>query len=52
VGLVAAIAYQLDRHWGFLTRVRVARLVGDAADSPVVAEKIQPLVGTFLAYRF
>jgi len=51
--VAATLGYQVDLRgpWGLLGRVRVSRLVGDVAASPVVAEKTQPSIGGFLTYR-
>jgi MipA family protein len=51
--VAATLGYQVDLGgpWGLLGRVRVSRLVSDAAASPVVAQKTQPSFGGFLTYR-
>lgn len=51
--VAGTLGYQVDLGgpWGLLGRVRVSRLVGDAAASPVVAQKTQPSIGGFLTYR-
>jgi outer membrane protein len=36
VGAVAGLTYMLGRHWGLYTYAGYDRLVGDAADSPIV----------------
>ena len=50
VGLSAQ--YQLTEHWGILSFVEYSRLVGDAADSPIVEDEGAVEVGAFVAYRF
>ena len=51
--VAGTLGYQVDLGgpWGLLGRVRVSRLVRDAAASPVVAQKTQPSIGGFLTYR-
>ena len=50
VGLSAQ--YQLTEHWGLLSFVEYSRLVGDAADSPIVEDEGAVEVGAFVVYRF
>lgn len=52
IGLVVALAYQLDGRWIVLGHARATRLLGDASRSPVVARRENGQVGTFLVYRF
>lgn len=52
VGLRIISIYRLDRHWGVLAMASYDRLIGDAADSPVVKDENRYLLGTGLSYRF
>lgn len=44
--------YQIDRSWSVGANFIAARLQGDAADSPVTADKSQSFAALFAAYRF
>ena len=44
--------YAIPQGWVFSARAGVSLLVGDAADSPVVEQAIQPSVGLAVLYRF
>lgn len=44
--------YRLTPNWSLSTRVTASELRGDAAKSPVTADKSQTSVGLFAAYRF
>ncbi len=55
VGLSIVAAYGITRRWGVLARVAYARLLGDAADSPIAEEEgsaNQFLGGIGVSYRF
>jgi outer membrane protein len=55
IGLSITLAYGLTEHWSVSGRVGYSRLLGDAADSPIVADRgAKNQVGTFLtvAYGF
>lgn len=55
LGVGANVGYTLDRRWGILGRASLARLVGDAADSPIVTaagSRNQWIGGVALTYRF
>lgn len=55
VGVTAGYLRQLSRRWGIGVYGRYDRLVGDAADSPVVRQlgsRSQPSVGVALSYTF
>lgn len=55
VGLSLSLSYGLTQNWSLSGRVGYTRLLGDAADSPIVADKgAKNQVGTFLtvAYGF
>jgi outer membrane scaffolding protein for murein synthesis (MipA/OmpV family) len=51
-GLQILAIYRLDRNWGLQAMVGYDRLVDDAADSPVVKDKDQYLIGAGLSYLF
>lgn len=53
VGMTAG--FQLNERWGLLGRASYSRLLGDAADSPIVRQegsRNQGLVGVAVSYRF
>lgn len=50
--LGATLSYQLDAHWSLGTRVSLGRLLGDAADSPLTAQRAQNTGALFASYRF
>lgn len=55
VGLTVSLDYALTRNWGISGRVGYKRLLGDAADSPLVDDDGSPdqfLGGLFVSYRF
>jgi MipA family protein len=52
VGFQIMSMYILNRHWGFQTMARYDRLVGGAADSPVVKDENQYLLGLGFSYAF
>lgn len=45
-------SYQLSQQWVIGARASLARLAGDAADSPIVEKKAQNRAGVYLGYRF
>jgi MipA family protein len=45
-------SYRIDRAWTVGGRAGVARLVGDAEDSPITRSRDQGLAAVFVAYRF
>lgn len=45
-------AYRVDRSWSLGGRVGVARLAGDAKESPITRSRDQGLAAAFVAYRF
>ena len=54
-GVVASYSRQLTPTWGVYGYAKYDRLVGDAADSPVVARygsRSQPSAGLALTYTF
>ena len=51
-GVGLSTRYQLTESWGLLGFVEYSRLVGDAADSPIVENEGAVEVGAFVAYRF
>ncbi|WP_374448661.1 MipA/OmpV family protein [Stella sp.] len=55
VGLTVSLDYAVTRNWGLSGRVGYKRLLGDAADSPLVDGDGSPdqfLGGLFVSYRF
>ena len=55
VGLSLDLDYSLTQHWGITGRLGYKRLLGDAADSPLVEDKgsaDQFSTGLILSYRF
>lgn len=44
--------YLISEHWALRAQAGVGYLVGDAADSPIVRDKLQPNAMLMLAYRF
>lgn len=55
VGLSFGLSYRLSEHWLLSSRLSYERLLGDAADSPIVADDGSPnqlSAGAFLGYRF
>lgn len=55
VGLSLDLDYALTQSWGLTSRIAYKRLLGDAADSPIVEDEGSPdqvMVGLFVSYRF
>jgi outer membrane protein len=52
VGGSAGATYMLTDHWSLGAHVSYGRLQGDAANSPVTADKTQRVYGAFFMYRF
>lgn len=52
IRLGATLSYRLDAHWSLGTRVSLGRLLGDAADSPLTAQRSQNTGAVFASYRF
>jgi outer membrane scaffolding protein for murein synthesis (MipA/OmpV family) len=55
VGITFDLDYSLTEHWGITGRVGYKRLLGDAADSPLVEDRgsaNQLSTGIILSYRF
>ena len=52
VGVEAMARYQFDDHWAVGSIAEYARIVGDAADSPIVEEENSFEFGGFLTYSF
>jgi len=55
VGLTCVISYQFNKNWGATGVLGLTRLIGDAADSPVVddaGDENQFLAGIMGTYRF
>ncbi|MGF1463829.1 MAG: MipA/OmpV family protein, partial [Maricaulaceae bacterium] len=42
VGLSSVLSYQLSKRWSLNSVVSYSRLIGDAADSPIVTEEGSP----------
>jgi outer membrane protein len=45
-------SYRIDRDWRMMLRASVARLEGDAAQSPITRDRMQYTVGVLAAYEF
>jgi outer membrane protein len=55
VGLTLDLDYSLTQNWGLTGRLGYKRILGDAADSPLVENRgsaDQFTSGLFLSYRF
>ena len=52
VGSSLGMFYQFDEHWGAQAILAYERLIGDAADSPIVKDEDQYQVALGLVYRF
>lgn len=55
LSLTTIISTKLNTRWSLTALINVARLVGDAADSPIVSirgSKQQSTLGLFVSYRF
>jgi len=52
LGFQIMAIYRLDQHWGIQVGAGYDRLVGEAADSPVVKDENQYRVSTGLSYTF
>ncbi|NIA71757.1 MipA/OmpV family protein [Pelagibius litoralis] len=55
VGVEATLSYNFTERWGVLGRVEYTRLLGDAADSPIVDDEGSPdqlFGGLAISYRF
>ncbi|MFC6487094.1 MipA/OmpV family protein [Nitratireductor sp. GCM10026969] len=48
----ASATYLLDEHWLLRGKAGLGILTGDAADSPIVEEKVQPSFSLFVGYKF
>ena len=48
----ATLVHEPDNHWVWMTRFSLVRLVGEAAASPLVKQKLQPELMFGVAYRF
>lgn len=51
VAVSATLVHEPDRHWIWMTQFSLVRLLGDAAASPLVRQKLQPSLMIGLAYR-
>jgi|AGTN01.3.fsa_nt_gi Outer membrane protein V len=51
-GVFVSATYQLTPRWSLGTSLKMDKLLGDAADSPVVERKFQPALAVSAAYRF
>jgi outer membrane scaffolding protein for murein synthesis (MipA/OmpV family) len=51
VGFHLLSIYSINRNWGVQAMARYGRLIGDAADSPVVKDENQYLLGLGLSYK-
>jgi MipA family protein len=52
VNIKATATYLLTQNWLMRGEVGLGILTGDAADSPVVEEKLQPTASVFVGYKF
>ena len=52
VAVSAALIHEPDRHWIWMTQFSLVRLVGEAARSPLVRQKLQPTLMFGVAWRF
>ncbi|MBB1251458.1 MipA/OmpV family protein [Rhizobium sp. G21] len=52
VDISASATYLLTENWLIRGEAGLGLLTGDAADSPIVKEKLQPSAGLFVGYKF
>ena len=52
VGASIALVGEPTSHWVWLARLSLVKLMGPAADSPIVKRTFQPALLVGLAYRF
>lgn len=52
VDFSASATYLINEHWLVRGQAGVGVLTGDAADSPIVKEKVQPSTSLFVGYKF
>lgn len=52
VEVSASATYMLSEHWLVRGETSLGILTGDAADSPIVEEKLQPSASLFVGYKF
>ncbi|MDW9377926.1 MipA/OmpV family protein [Sinorhizobium meliloti] len=52
VNVAASATYLLDENWLIRGEAGVGVLTGDAADSPIVEEELQPSASLFVGYKF
>jgi outer membrane protein len=52
VDIEASVGYLLTENWTIHGQVGVGLLVGDAADSPIVKEEVQPSALPGVGYKF
>ncbi|CAN7645727.1 MipA/OmpV family protein [Neorhizobium sp. LjRoot104] len=52
IDVSASATYALSERWLVRGEVGVGVLTGDAADTPIVEEKVQPSVSAFVGYKF
>ncbi|WEX09062.1 MipA/OmpV family protein [Chelativorans sp. AA-79] len=52
VDISASATYLLNEHWLVRGEAGFGILTGDAADSPIVEEKLQPSISLFVGYKF
>lgn len=51
-GVFLNTSYQLTQRWTVSSSLKLEKLMGDAADSPVVEQELQPSLGVTVGYRF
>lgn len=52
VGFSANVFYDITEHWNIKLMVNFDKLLGDAADSPITGEDINPSVFSIISYNF
>jgi MipA family protein len=52
VGLSLGSQYEINKHWALQSMLGAERLVGDAAKSPIVQRRIQPMASMQVVYTF
>lgn len=52
VRMAATLNYRLDENWSLGTRLALGRLLGDAASSPLTAQRSQNTAALFASFRF
>ena len=50
--VTTTLNYKVDAHWSLGARLSLGRLLGDAADSPLIEQRSQSSGALFTSYRF